>query len=305
MINVAVIGVGSIGRHHARIFSGIDGVRLVAVVDSDKDRLAEIAAKYNCSAVSNYRDIINKIDAVSIAVPTTLHHDIALDFLKNGRHVLVEKPITTTTEQADILIDEARQRGLILQVGHLERFNSGVAEISSMVIKPRFIESRRLSPFLGRGIDVDVTLDLMIHDIDIILSLVDSDIVDLRATGARVFTDRIDVANAWIEFENGCIAQTVSSRVAKNKERSLKVFQKDAFLNLDYQSQQISCYCRKDGKIDQEVRAPVIMEPLKAELISFIDCIGNGSRPLVSGKEGKEALEIALKISSIVHANGC
>ncbi|MBI5739235.1 MAG: Gfo/Idh/MocA family oxidoreductase [Nitrospirae bacterium] len=301
MINVAVIGVGSIGKHHARIFSGMEGVRLAAIVDADLQRAEEFAGKYHCDAFKDHRKIMDSVDAVSIAVPTTFHFYVAMDFLRNHKHVLVEKPITSTVAEADALIKEAGERGLILQVGHLERFNAGVSLISGMVDRPQFIESQRLSPFLGRGIDVDVTLDLMIHDIDIILSLVGSGITDIRATGAKVLTENIDVAHAWIEFKNGCIAEATSSRIANEKVRQLKVFQHDKFLNLDYQKQELTCVARLDGSIEKDVRKPEEKEPLKEQLISFIECIRAGTRPVVSGREGMEALKVALRISELVN----
>jgi predicted dehydrogenase len=224
-----------------------------------------------------------------------------MDFLKRNKNVLVEKPITTTIEEAEILISEAEKRNLVLQVGHLERFNAGVSMISKMVEKPQFIESQRLSPFLGRSVDVDVTLDLMIHDIDIILSLVNSEISDLRATGAKVLTDNIDVAHAWIEFENGCVAEAVTSRMADEKVRQLKIYQHNSFMDLDYQSQEITCYKKINGNVGKEIKKPEEKEPLKEQLISFIDCVKNGTQPLVSGHEGREALKVALKISGLVN----
>src|SRR4030065_335837 len=248
MINVGVIGVVSIGKHHVRIFSSLEGVKLVGIVDSDFPRAEEFARKYNCRAFYDYMKIMDSVDAVSIAVPTTFHFDVAIDFLKHNKSILIEKPITSTLEEAEVLIAEAEKRKLILQVGHLERFNAGGAMISGMVEKPRFIESQRLSPFLGRGTDVDVTLDLMIHDIDIILSLVNSDISDLRAAGAKVLTENIDIAHAWIEFKNGCIAEAVTSRIADEKTRELKIFQHNAFLSLDYQTQEVSSYKKLGGR---------------------------------------------------------
>ncbi len=301
MINVGVIGVGSIGQHHARIFSALDDVNLVGIVDADSARGEEIASKYGCRAYTSYKEMIHSVDAVSIAVPTTLHFQIGMDCLKHNKSILVEKPVTTSLEEADRLISEAEKRSLTFQVGHLERFNSGVSMISTMVNKPKFIESQRLSPFLGRGVDVDVTLDLMIHDIDIILSLVNSEIADIRATGARVLTENIDIAHAWIEFKNGCIAESVSSRIARGKKRRLKVFQQNAYIDLDYQSQEITCYSKTNGSVGKEIKKPEEKEPLKEQLISFIECIKNKSRPLVSGHEGKEALKIVLKISEIVN----
>jgi len=301
LIRVGVIGVGSIGHHHARIYSGLEGVRLVGIVDIDSRQAQEVASKYNCKAYKNYTEIINSVDAVSIAAPTTLHHRISMDFLKHDRDILVEKPITFTMHEADEIIAEAEKRGLILQVGHLERFNAGVSVISSMVDGPQFIESRRLSPFSGRGADVDVTLDLMIHDIDIILSLVNSDISDLRATGAKVLTENIDIAHAWIEFRNGCIAEAVTSRIADEKVRELKIFQHNAFLSLDYQTQEVSCYKKLDGGVGKEVKRAEKKEPLKEQLISFVECVRKRSRPVVSGHEGREALKVALKVSELVN----
>ncbi len=301
MIRVGVIGVGSIGVHHARIFSDIEDVKLVGIVDTNTEKARELASKYHCEAYNSYMDIIDSVDAVSIAAPTTLHFRIGSDFLKHNKNILIEKPITTTIEEAEILISEAEKRKLILQVGHLERFNAGVSMISNMVDNPQFIESQRLSPFLGRSVDVDVTLDLMIHDIDIILSLVNSEITDLRATGAKILTDNIDVAHAWIEFENGCIAEAVTSRIADNKVRQLKVYQQNAFLDLDYQSQEITCYRKNNGNVRKEIKKPKSKEPLKEQLISFIDCVKKGKKPLVSGHEGREALKVALKVSGLVN----
>lgn len=301
MISVAVIGVGSIGKHHARIFSGMEGVRLSGIVDADFPRADEFAEKYHCRAFNDHMKVINLVDAVSIAVPTTFHFQLAMDFLEHGKHILIEKPITSTLEEAKILIREAEKRNLILQVGHLERFNAGVSLISTMVDKPRFIESQRLSPFLGRGIDVDVTLDLMIHDIDIILSLVNSEIADIRATGAKILTENIDVAHAWIEFRNGCIAQAVTSRIANEKVRQLKVFQHNSWLNLDYQKQELTCYIKHGSRVEKEIKKPGEKEPLKEQLISFIECVRNGTRPVVSGHEGREALKVALRISELVN----
>lgn len=301
MISVAVIGVGTMGSHHARVFSEIKDVRLVGVVDINPQRAKEIAKRYNTKAYTDYHDIIDSVDAVSIAVPTTSHFEVAMDFIRHGKDLLIEKPITNTIAEARTLISETEQRGVIMQIGHIERFNAGVSVISRMVKNPRFIESHRLSPFSGRGIDVDVTLDLMIHDIDIILSLVDSEIADIRATGAKVMTGSIDVAHAWIEFENGCVAEAVTSRIAEKPERQLKVFQENTFLKLNYQSQEVTCYRKNRNHITTEVMKPEKKEPLKEQIISFIKCIKNRTKPVVSGYEGKRALKVALKISELVN----
>ncbi len=300
-LKVGVIGVGSIGVHHARIFAELKGVDLVGVVDIDFTKAQRIASKYDCKAYENYPDIIGLVDAVAIAVPTAMHFQIAMDCLKKDKDILIEKPITSTVEEAEELVSEAVKRSCILQIGHLERFNAGLSLISSMIKNPRFIESMRLSPFLGRSTDVDVTLDLMIHDIDIILSLVRSEISDLRATGAKILTDNIDIAYAWLEFKNGCIAEVVASRIATEKVRQLKVFQQNAYLNLDYQTHEVSCYTKLNDKVETEVKKPEGKEPLKEELISFVGCVKNRVQPIVSGIEGKKALQIALKISEMIN----
>jgi predicted dehydrogenase len=303
VLKICVVGVGSIGTHHARIFSGLENVELVGVVDIRAGQAENIASRFNCVPYTNHKEIMDSVDAVSIAVPTTVHHQIALDFLKNNKDVLIEKPITSTIQEAEELISEADRRNLILQVGHIERFNPGVSLISSMVDKPRFIESHRMSPFLGRSTDIDVTLDLMIHDIDIILSLVNSEITDLRATGDKVLTDNIDVAHAWIEFKNGCIAEAVTSRMASEKTRELKIFQQNAFLTLDYQEQEVSCYKKVNNSVGRVVRKAEESEPLMEQLRSYVECVKTRTRPVVSGHEGREALKVVLKISALVNHN--
>ncbi len=300
-MRIGVIGVGSIGMHHTRIFSELKGVELVGVVDTNAERAQGIASKYRCRTYDNHLKIMDLIDAVSIAVPTTMHYSIAMDFLRNNKDIFIEKPITSTLNEAEELISEAARREQILQVGHLERFNAGLSIITDMVKNPQLIESHRLSPFHRRGTDVDVTLDLMTHDIDIILSLVKSDISDLRATGAKVLTDNIDIAYAWLEFKNGCIAEIAASRVSPEKVRQLKIYQHNTHFSLDYQSQEVSCYRKVNSRIEKEVKKPEKKEPLKEELAAFLECIRNRTRPVVSGFEGKEALRVALKISEMVN----
>ncbi|MEK7332743.1 MAG: Gfo/Idh/MocA family oxidoreductase [Nitrospirota bacterium] len=296
-VKVGVIGTGYLGQHHARIYSDIEGAELVALVDTDLEKAKKLADEYNCKAYSDYRDIIDKLDAVSIVTPTIYHHKIALDCLNAGKDLLVEKPITTTVSEADALIDEAEKRKLILQVGHLERYNPAVVAVSGMIKEPRFLEAERLSPFLGRGIDVDITLDLMIHDIDIILSFVSSPVRDIKATGASVLTDTVDVAKAWLEFENGCAALVTASRLSREKQRRLKIYQKDSYLSVDYQTSEVRSYFKKAGDIAFDVIQPEKKEPLKEELIDFINCIKRRNKPKVSGTEGRNALKIALDIT--------
>jgi predicted dehydrogenase len=299
-VRVGVIGVGYLGQHHARIFSEIENVELTAVVDIDKKKADAFAEKYGCKAYYDYKHILNEVDAVSIVTPTTTHYSIALDCIKAGKDILIEKPITMNVKEAEKLINEAEKRDCIIQVGHLERYNPAVLAASEMIKKPLFIESERLSPFLGRGTDVDVTLDLMIHDIDIILSLISSPVKDIRAVGAKVLTDKIDVAKAWLAFENGCIALATVSRLSPEKLRRLKVFQKDSYISIDYQSSEIKRHFRTKEGISFAVTKPENKEPLKEELKDFINCVKERRRPTVSAVEGKNALKIVLEISKII-----
>jgi predicted dehydrogenase len=330
MLNVGVIGVGYLGQHHARIFSELaresNNLRLSAVVDSDKSRSTEVARRYGCEAFFDYRDAFGKVDAFSIAAPTTMHYDIAMDCIKAGKDVLIEKPITTTVERADELIDASEKAGTIIQIGHLERFNPVVSAAYPLINKPIFIESERLSPFLGRGIDVDITLDLMIHDIDIILALISAEaqkhrstevtselpnfrtsvlssalIKDMKATGAKVLTDKIDIARAWLEFENKTQALMTASRVSSEKSRKLKIFQEGSYLLLDYQNMEIKRFYKEgsngENGITQEIINVEKKEPLKEELKDFLECVLTRRRPLVSAVEGRNALKIALAIN--------
>ena len=296
-VRVGVIGIGYLGQHHVRIYSELENTELVAVVDAVEKRADSFAAKYGCEAYYDYRDIFNKVDALSIVTPTTSHYDIALDCLRAGKDILIEKPITVSVKEADELIAESEKSGCIIQVGHLERYNPAVLAASEMVKEPRFIEAERLSPFLGRGTDVDVTLDLMIHDVDIVLSIVSSPVKEIKAVGTRVLTDKIDVAKAWIEFENGCIALFTASRLSPEKQRRLKVFQKDSYLLLDYQNCEIKHYFRRGQEIVSDTIRPENKEPLKEELRDFISCVKERKRPKVSATEGRDALKIALDIT--------
>ncbi len=299
-VRVGVIGVGYLGQHHARIYHEIEDTELTAVVDIDKKKADAFAEKYGCKAYYDYKHILNEVDAVSIVTPTTTHYSIALDCIKAGKDILIEKPITMNVKEAEKLINEAEKRDCIIQVGHLERYNPAVLAASEMIKKPLFIESERLSPFLGRGTDVDVTLDLMIHDIDIILSLISSPVKDIRAVGAKVLTDKIDVAKAWLAFENGCVALATVSRLSPEKQRRLKVFQKDSFISIDYQNLEIKRHFRTKEGISFAITKPENKEPLKEELKDFINCVKERRRPTVSAVEGKNALKIVLEISKII-----
>lgn len=297
---IGVIGVGYLGRHHARIYSELDGAELVAVSDLDAVKAGEIAATYGCRSFSDYKEMLGLCDAVSLVTPTTTHRAVAMDCLRAGKDVLIEKPITENIGEAEDLIGEAGKRDLVLQVGHLERYNPGILAAEGMVRSPRYIEAERLSPFLGRGIDVDVTLDLMIHDIDIVMSLAGSKPVEIRAAGERLLTDKIDVAKAWLEFGNGCKAFITASRLEPEKQRRLKVFQKDSIISVDYQTHEVRRYFKKDQAMAFDVVNPENKEPLKEELKDFLDCINKRTRPKVSGEEALEALKVALKITGII-----
>lgn len=305
-IRTGVVGVGYLGRHHARIYSKMPGVKLVGVVDILKDRADEIARACSTKPFYDYRELINKVDAVSIVVPTLLHHKVAIDFISNNIDILLEKPITTTIAEAEELIREAEGRNLILQVGHLERFNAAMMALAKIINGPRFIESHRLGPFADRGIDVDVILDLMIHDIDILLNLVNSEVSEIRAVGVPVLSPDIDIANARIEFKSGCVANVTASRISREKMRKIRIFQDDAYISLDYQGQELVVYKRVNGSASEKAKIAMDRievekgEPLQAELAAFIDSVKTRKRPLVSGHEGKEALEVALKVLGVI-----
>ena len=305
-IRVAVIGVGHVGQHHARIYRELPGVELAGIADVDPAKLQGLRESMGAPGVQDYRELFGQVDAVSIAVPTVLHAPIARDCLERGLDVLVEKPLAETLEEAEELTDLARRRGRILQVGHVERFNGAVRALHRMVKMPGFIECHRLSPFPQRSTDVDVILDLMIHDIDIILSLVKSPVTQVRAVGVPVLTDRVDIANARLEFASGCVANVTASRVSVEPVRKIRVFQPDTYISLDYAKQEISLYRRLPGdptshppQPPQIVREEVVVEkeePLRLELASYLGSVRERTRPEVSGEEAVEALRVASQI---------
>jgi len=303
-IRVGVVGVGYLGRAHARIYSELEGVELVGVSDTDKGRAMEVARLTGSRPFFDYSGFFGKVTAVSIVVPTALHYKVAMDFLNNGIDIFIEKPITANLKDAEDLIRVAKEKGLILQVGHIERFNPGYIALQRLVRRPIFIDAQRLSPFTDRGTDVDVSLDLMIHDIDIVLSLVGSSIKEIKASGLSILTPLIDIANARIEFENGCVANLTASRVSQGKTRRLKIFEPETLLTLDYQSAEVTL----NKKVSEDGR-PLLKsthikvdkgEPLSEELRAFIGSVRRRSKPIVSGMEATEALRVALKISEII-----
>ena len=306
-LRVGVIGVGHLGQHHARVYAELDTCELVGVADNDAQRGQEIAQRHQTVYFHDYRDLCEQVEALSIAVPTAHHHEIGLECLQRGIHLLIEKPISRTVEEADALIASAASHQAIVQVGHTERFNGAVVKLAEVVDAPAFIESNRLSPFPERSTDIDVVLDIMIHDIDIILSLVKCPVKKLDAVGIPVITSKIDIANVRVEFENGCIANVTASRVSLKKERKLRIFQPQKYISLDYQAQTVNVVELKypERRHDFPNTRPVIVpyplqikkqEPLKAELESFVECVRTGGTPVVSGQDGRNALNAAFYI---------
>jgi predicted dehydrogenase len=301
-VRVGVVGVGALGQHHARVYASLPGASLVGVVDTLPGRAEEIAGPLGTKVFSRHEELFGKIDAVSIATPTILHAKIGEQFLKQGIHVLVEKPIAHTMEAADQLILAARENGRMLQVGHLERFNPAVIELRKMVTKPRFFEAHRMGLFSPRSLDIDVILDLMIHDLDIISLLVPSPVAHLTAVGIAILTNRIDIANTRIQFADGCVANITASRVSMEKIRKLRLFQKQEYISLDYTRQDVSVFSlkHKAGQGIPEIVSrrltPEKKEPLQLELSSFLSAV-HGLAPVeCSGEDGRKALALALQI---------
>ena len=277
-IRTAVIGVGHLGRHHARLLSTIEGARLTAVVDTVPERAAAAAEATGARAVSDFREVMDDVDAVTVAVPTELHCDIAIPFLERGVAVLVEKPMARSLAEADALLDAARASGATLAVGHTERYNPAVSAVLPLITKPRFIEVHRLGAFPDRSLDIDVVFDLMIHDLDVILSMVRSEVDGIEAVGVPVLTSRYDIANARLRFDDGCIANVTASRISRDRVRKIRVFQSDAYISIDYAAQEVEGYrlIRRDGERPdiQGGQLPVTREePLKRELEDFIGAV--------------------------------
>jgi len=308
-LRAAVIGAGYLGRFHAQKYAALGQVDLLAVVDTNAEARERVAREVGCEAVIDYRELLGKVDAVSVVTPTPLHHRVSMDFLEAGAHVLVEKPITSTMQEARELVATAARCRKVLQVGHLERFNPAILAVEGLLDRPRFVESNRLAPFKPRGTDVSVVLDLMIHDIDLILNIVDSPVVSIDAVGAPVFTDEIDIASARIRFENGCVADATASRISMKSERKLRVFQADAYLSIDLQ-QKVLTLVRKGSGAPQAGVPPVEIneqsfdpgDALRDEIVSFLECIETGRRPVVSGEDGLRALETATRIGELLGA---
>ncbi|MBN2225190.1 MAG: Gfo/Idh/MocA family oxidoreductase [Deltaproteobacteria bacterium] len=300
-MRIGVIGVGYLGKYHLEKYLGIEGVEVAGVCDTNEQIGMKIGADYGVPYILDYRRLFDMVDAVSVVVPTVHHHQVAVDFLNAGIDVFVEKPITTNLIEAQSLIDTAESRGLILQVGHLERFNPAVLALEGTMREPMFIESHRLSPFPDRSVDIDVILDLMIHDIDIILNIVKSPISHIDAVGVPIITSQVDIVNARLNFESGCVANVTASRVSAEKMRKIRIFQSDAYISIDYAAQKITVYKRVDGGNDgiSIIRQDIEIshsDYLGDEIKSFVDAVRTRNNPSVTGRDGKRALEVAMMI---------
>lgn len=309
-LNIGVVGVGNLGQHHARIYAGLKNCNLIGVVDINRKRAQQIARQFNTVAYYDHRDILDKVDAVSVVVPTVSHYAVARDFLERGVHVLVEKPITSTLEEAEELVEIATRKGVVLQVGHIEHFNVGVQKLKEIVTQPMFIEAHRLGGFQPRVKDIGVVLDLMIHDVDIVLRIVNSTIKSIDAVGVPVLTDKEDIANARILFNSGCIANITVSRVSHKEMRKIRVFQKDTYISLDYRRQSMDVYRKVPVEnpepgmppakiVHQRIRHKKV-EPLKLELKHFVNCVTSGGCPIVDGVHALSALQVTLQISNMI-----
>jgi predicted dehydrogenase len=301
-LRVAVIGVGHLGRHHARILSTLAGAQLVAVVDTNRGRAEEIARTVNTQPLFDARDLTGRVDAVTIAVPTEVHRDIAMPFLEAGIPVLVEKPMARSVAEADELIAAAARAGVPLAVGQTERFNPAVEAARPLLSDPRFIEVHRLGTFPDRSLDIDVVFDLMIHDLDVVLSLVKADVEAIEAVGVPVLTGRVDIANVRLRFANGCIANLTASRISRDRVRKIRFFQPAAYLSIDYAAQKIEVWRLVKGagpmpSIEGGEVPVTNEEPLKRELADFVDAVVSKRAPLVDGHQGRRALELAQRIT--------
>lgn len=319
-IRVGVVGLGHLGRHHLRVYSELAEAKLVGGYDIDHTVANERCGALGTKAFSSYEELLGEIDALNIVVPTVSHFDVAMRALKKGIHLLIEKPITRTIEEADTLIEEAKKQSCVLQVGHIERFNRAMRSVQHLPMKPLFIESNRLAPFNPRGTDVSVIHDLMIHDVDIVLSLVKSPIEQIDAVGAGVVSQDEDIANARLLFENGCVANLTTSRIARKRMRKMRIFQHNTYIVLDFLERQAELFrlvdansceaetediCTDCGEVELGTKGKRILferpvvddeEPLKLELRSFLNAVQTGKRPIVSGEDGRRALEVAHQI---------
>jgi predicted dehydrogenase len=307
MTRVGVIGVGHLGYHHARVYSQMPGVELVGVSDTNEKQLEKVTADFATEGFLDYEELLDRADAISVGVPTSLHYAVGRRCLEADVNVLREKRMCAELAAADELVELAQKKQLTLQVGHVERFNGAVRKLAEVIKKPRFIECHRLSPYQSRGDDVGVVLDLMIHDIDIVLSLVRSSVEEFHAVGVPVFSPHDDIANARILFANGCVANLTASRVSVDKMRKIRIFESDAYISVRYDDPEVKLYRKRDDLIEEgmdpmscidiEVMPVDKEEPLRAELASFVRCVKTGERPVVSGEDGRDALKLAAALT--------
>ncbi|MEM7445556.1 MAG: Gfo/Idh/MocA family oxidoreductase [Pseudomonadota bacterium] len=301
-LKAAVVGAGYFGSHHARKYAALETADLIAVCDVNEANAKKLADEVGCEAITDHRELIGRVDAVSVATPTRFHFQVASDLMEAGIHTLVEKPLCSSLEQADRLIELASDKGVVLQVGHLERFNPAVSALEGEIKRPGFIECQRISPFRGRGTDVNVVLDMMIHDIDLVFSLVNEPIEWIDAVGVPVLSSEDDIASARIRFTNGCVATFTASRVSWKTHRSLRVFQADAYLVADLNEAKVSIVRKTTNahgqpELSQEEKKFDSGDPLMLEVSSFVETVRSGGAPKVSGQDGKEALAAALQIN--------
>jgi predicted dehydrogenase len=304
-LRVAAIGVGYLGRHHARILAQLDGVHLVGVVDRNETRAREVAASVGTSAFTDPRQIDGVVDAVTVAVPTEHHHAVARPLLDAGVGVLVEKPLARTLDEADDLIAAAARSGVVFAVGHTERFNPAVTAALPLVSRPGFVEVHRLGTFPERSLDIDVVFDLMIHDLDVLLATVGEEVVAVEAVGVPVLTGRVDIANARLKFSSGCIANLTASRISRERVRKVRFFQRDAYLSIDYATQEVERWtlARQEGKLPviEGGKLDVVHdEPLRIEMADFVRAVRTGGAPRVAGADGRRALELAQRITETI-----
>jgi len=303
-IRIAVIGAGEFGQHHARVLHELPEAELVAVVDTDAARAREVGGRFGAEAIGDYRELVGRVDAATLAVPTALHVPVGVELLSRGLDLLVEKPIAPDLASADRLLQAARDHGRILQAGHLERFNPAVEAAAAVARLPLFFEVHRMSVFTPRSLDIDVVLDLMIHDIDIVLSLVESPLQQVQAVGLPVLSPRADIAHVRLQFENGCVANLTASRVSTERIRKLRFFQPRQYVSVDYARQDGAVFAVGASKhIEMRPLEIARAEPLAREMAAFLECVEKRAVPRVSGEEGRKALAVALKIVSEMEAH--
>lgn len=295
-IKVGIIGVGYLGTQHARILSYLEEAELQAVADIDFQKALQIGNRHGVKYFENYEDMIDEIDAAVVATDTSAHFEVSENLLRHGKHVLVEKPITETVEQGERLLELAAKNHLILQVGHLERFNPAVEAVENVISDPRFIEVQRLGSFSARSLDIDVVLDLMIHDLDIILALIKDEVVAIKSSGIHVVSEKTDIANARLEFRSGCVATLTASRVHQGKVRKLRIFEPTSYYSIDYIDQEVKVFPLDGRQTDIKTLKIQKDEPLKRELKNFLDCVDTGKMTKVSGAEGLRALKLAYDV---------